>query len=366
MSVVTPPLLAAFDTRHGIQRTERTEPDRYGTPEVHVGLAASIELDGRVVDVTLEGAVDEDVADIRAPARYAATVTTIAAGRRPIAFDVWRGYALPPGDEVGRGAGALAVLLRGRVPSGDSAFDALYRVESRARRLTLGWLDSAARAALVAADAAPYSGAAMTVARGRVTVRSELDANDARGLDLLMRAAVAAAGVPTRQVERWRAAVGAAGAHLSGSWGPDSGGAMIWRADGVELRAEVAFAADTDGGGDEWLRTRVRAAWDGAPFALTHVDLGRKRRPRSSRRLRRVNGPWDGAPWRLAAVDVAQVPPLDHLREPLERAGVVSVMADGGVVTALVPGVEPPSWSALSELVAALSASARPAPGPYR
>jgi hypothetical protein len=233
--------------------------------------------------------------------------------------------------------------------------------------MALAWLDGDVRAALIAADDGAPGGARLDVVRSEVTVRATIESDDAATLAALVRAAVAVAELPDRQVARWRQATVDAEARLSGRWSPDSGFALIWRERGVELRADVAYAAAADGGSEPWLRTRIRAAWDGAPFVLVRRDLPRRRRPRIDGMLRRAPSPWAGSLWRLGVGDPARPPRLDSVRGDLERAGALALSASDGVITAIVPGVDlGERWSAAGALMAALSSSARPSDAPYR
>lgn len=365
-ALAEPSALVALAARHGVALSsshQRVE-DRHGTAQVEVRIATRLEVDGRRVDVELQGAVDAEVAAVRRPASYQATVRTLASRAQSLSLRVWRG-------EDGGGSPLLPSLswfahaLRPSVRTGDRDFDGRFRVETRARGPALAWLDGDVRAALIAADDGALGGVELDVARSEVTVRAVIAGDDAATLGVLVRAAAAIAELPDRQVARWRQATGDPEARLSGRWSPDSGFGLVWRERGVELRADVAYAADGDSAGP-WLRTRIRAAWDDAPFVLVHGDLPREHRPRVGG-LQRAAAPWDGSTWRLAVGDRARPPRLDGIRDALARAGALAVTAAGGVVTALVPGVDlGDRWSAAAALIAGLSSSARPADAPYR
>jgi hypothetical protein len=366
-ALADPPALVALAARHGaaLSSSHQRVEDRYGTAQVEVRVATRLDVDGRRVDVELHGAVDAEVAAVRRPASYQATVTTLASRAQSLSLRVWRG-------EDGGGSPLLPSLswfahaLRPSVRTGDRDFDARFRVETRARGPALAWLDGDVRAALIAADDGALGGVELDVARSEVTVRAVIASDDAATLGVLVRAAVAVADLPDRQVGRWRQATADVEARLTGRWLPDSGFALLWRARGVALRADVAYAGDADGCAEPWLRTRIGADWSGAPFALVRADLARRHRPRVGG-LRRAATPWDGSTWRLSVGDPAQPPRLDGVRADLERAGALAVTATDGVVTALVPGVDlGQRWSAAAALIAGLSSSARPADSPYR
>jgi hypothetical protein len=355
-ALADPPALVALAARHGaaLSSSHQRVEARHGTAQVEVRIATRLEVDGRRVDVELQAAVDAVVAADRRPASYQATVSMLASRCQSVSL------------RVGYSHDGLASLLRPSLRTGDPDFDGRFRVETRARGPALAWLDGDVRAAMIAADDGALGGARLDVARSEVTVRATIERDDADTLAALVRAAVAVADLPDRQVGRWRQATADAEARLTGRWLPDSGFAMLWRARGVALRADVAYAGDSDGCAEPWLRTRIGADWSGAPFVLVHGDLPRKHRPRVDG-LRRAAAPWDGSTWRLAVGDPAQPPRLDGVRGELERAGAVAVTASDGVVTAVVPGVDlGERWSAAAALIAGLSSSARPVESPYR
>jgi hypothetical protein len=367
-ALADPPALVALAARHGATLTTSHQrlDDRSGTQQVEVRIASRLDVDGHGVTVELRGAVDADVAAHRRPARYRATVTMFASRAQSLWLRVGRGdqgeaYSLRPRLDW------LAYVLRPSLRTGDGDFDGRFRVETRGRGTALAWLDHDVRAAMIAADDGALGGVQLTVLRSEVTVGATIESHDTAGLAALVRAAVAIADVPDRQVARWRQATTDPEARLVGRWAPDSGFELIWRERGVELRADVAYATDGDGGTEPWLRTRIRAAWDGAPFVLVHGDLSRRRRPRFASGLHRADPPWTGTPWRLAVGDRSRAPGLVAIQGDLERVGAVAVTGSDGVVTAIVPGVDlGERWSAAGALVAALSAGARPAASPYR